>query len=88
MLAEGLACGGPLLLTGYLPGQEAGNVREIVGRGLGSYVPRPAELVRAVQDWYAKPEAERKRDSEKARSAGNPEAAFEIAELLARLTAS
>jgi 1,2-diacylglycerol 3-beta-galactosyltransferase len=88
MIAEGLACGCPLLLTGYLPGQEAGNVREILRLGLGSFVPQPAQLVKAVRDWYAKPEADRQRDSENARAAGNPQAAFEIASLLSRLAAS
>src|SRR5438067_10555039 len=53
MIAEGLACGCPLLLTGYLPGQEAGNVREVTGRNLGRYVARPRDLVDAVADWFA-----------------------------------
>jgi 1,2-diacylglycerol 3-beta-galactosyltransferase len=85
MIAEGLACGCPLLLTGYLPGQEEGNVREILHRGLGSFVPRPAQLEKAVREWYGRPEVDRKRDSEKAGAAGDPQAAFEIARLLARL---
>src|SRR5256712_734354 len=59
MIAEGLACGCPLLLTGYLPGQEEGNVSEVVRRGLGRYVPRPDDLVRAVNEWFEKPQAER-----------------------------
>jgi 1,2-diacylglycerol 3-beta-galactosyltransferase len=82
MIAEGLACGCPLLLTGYLPGQEEGNVREIVDRGLGSYVPKPDALVRAVETWYEKPSAERAEDALRARAASDPNAAFAIADTL------
>jgi 1,2-diacylglycerol 3-beta-galactosyltransferase len=82
MIAEGLACGCPLLLTGYLPGQEEGNVREIVNRGLGTYVPKPDALVRAVETWYEKPSAERTEDALQARAASDPSAAFAIADTL------
>src|SRR2546429_8720966 len=85
MIAEGLACGCPLLLTGYLPGQEAGNVREVTGRNLGRYVPRPRDLVDAVAAWFAKPESERMDDAERARAAADPAAAFEIADVLNRM---
>lgn len=87
MVAEGLSCGCPLLLTGYLPGQEEGNVKEVVRRGLGRYVPRPDDLVRAVDEWFAKSEPERLRDADRARAAGDPEAAFAIADILVKLSA-
>ncbi len=78
MIAEGLACGCPLLLTGYLPGQEEGNVTEVVHRGLGRYVPRPNDLVEAVSAWFAEPPARRLEDARGfsgrrgARQAGGP----------------
>ena len=85
MIAEGLACGCPLLLTGYLPGQEEGNVKEVLGRGLGRFVPRPDDLVNAVTDWFAKPQRQRLEDAETVRAAGNPAAAYQIADVLVRL---
>lgn len=85
MIAEGLACGCPLLLTGYLPGQEEGNVKEVLGRGLGDFVPRPSELVKSVERWFARPVTERQADSKKARAAADPGAAFTIAAALVRL---
>ena len=85
MIAEGLACGCPLLLTGRLPGQEEANVDEVLRRQLGWFTPRPRQLVAAVTRWYGKPEAERRADQARARAAGNPERAFEIAEELAGL---
>lgn len=87
MIAEGLACGCPLLLTGYLPGQEEGNVKEVLSRGLGRYVPRPNDLVEAVTAWFAKPEAQRLEDMDRVRAAADPSAAFTIADVLARMVA-
>jgi len=85
MIAEGLACGCPLLLTGYLPGQEEGNVREIARLGLGRYVPRPQELVEAVTTWFGRPEPKRLEDADRARLHSDPAAAFQIADVLVRL---
>ncbi len=85
MIAEGLACGCPLLMTGYLPGQEDGNVEEVISRRLGQYVPRTAALVAAVEQWFAKPEHERVADAERARAAGGPGAAFQVADIMARM---
>lgn len=85
MIAEGLACGCPLLLTGYLPGQEEGNVDEVVRRGLGRYVPKPSDLVGAVTAWFAKPQADRREDVERVRAAADPAAAFTSADVVARL---
>ena len=87
IIAEGLSCGCPLLLTGYLPGQEEGNVKEVVRRGLGRYVPHPDELVTAVTEWFAKPAAERRQDADRVRAAADPMAAFTIADVLVRLSA-
>jgi len=75
-----------LLLTGYLPGQEAGNVREVTRRKLGRYVPRPRDLVEAVTTWFGKPESERMDDARRARAAADPAAAFQIADVLKRMS--
>jgi 1,2-diacylglycerol 3-beta-galactosyltransferase len=83
MIGEGLACGCPLLLTGYLPGQEEGNMKEVVRRELGLFVPRPAQLVEAVDTWFRKPESDRLADSNRASAAGDPGAAFKVADVVA-----
>jgi 1,2-diacylglycerol 3-beta-galactosyltransferase len=87
MIAEGLACGCPLLLTGFLPGQEEGNVRQVLDRHLGQYVPRPDQLVDAVETWFGRPPSERLAESRRVQTAANPMAAFDIADALARLAA-
>lgn len=83
MIAEGLACGCPLLLTGRLPGQEEANVSEVLRRGLGWFTPRPRQLLDAVSAWYAKPGGERAALEAHVRAAGNPNRAFEVADVLA-----
>jgi hypothetical protein len=47
-ISEALATGVPLVLTGYLPGQETANVRFVTESGLGVYATRPEELRQAV----------------------------------------
>lgn len=47
-IAEALATGVPLVLTGYLRGQETANVRFVTDSGFGLYAPRPDELKKAV----------------------------------------
>ena len=49
-IAEALATAVPLVLTGYLPGQERGNVRFVTEAGVGLYAPRPPRLLAAVAE--------------------------------------
>lgn len=86
LIAEGLACGCPLLLTGYLPGQEAGNLREILRLNLGRYAPKPRQLVEAVTEWYARPEADREAERKRVQTVGEPDAAFRVGALVARMS--
>lgn len=43
-IAEALATGIPLILTGFLPGQETSNVDFVTSSGIGVYCPRPEHL--------------------------------------------
>ena len=49
-IAEALATGLPLVLTGYLPGQETENVTFVTDHGIGAYAPKPDELLEALTD--------------------------------------
>ena len=44
-IAEATCCAAPLVLTSYLPGQEAGNAEFVVSAGAGRYAPRLRDLV-------------------------------------------
>jgi hypothetical protein len=50
-------------------------------------VPRPDDLVEAVTAWFAKPESERLDDANRARAAADPAAAFQIADVMVKLSA-
>ena len=52
-LAEALACARPLLLTGFIPGQEEGNVDFVVEHGAGAYCPAPQCAAETVTRWFA-----------------------------------
>ena len=43
-IAEALATGLPVIITGFLPGQESPNVDFVVESGFGKYAPREADL--------------------------------------------
>lgn len=43
-IAEALATGLPLLITGFLPGQESPNVDFVVESGVGAFAPKESEL--------------------------------------------
>lgn len=47
---EALTVGLPLLLMGFLPGQEEGNVRYVVAGGAGFLTPTPGEVVRRARE--------------------------------------
>ena len=85
-IMEALAAGLPILLHGYLPGQEEGNLRYLTENALGHYAERPEAIAEQVAHWLAPEHAEalaawRRR----ALAAARPAAALEIATALAGL---
>lgn len=50
-IAEALVCGLPLMLSGYIPGQEEGNVDFVVENGVGRYASHPAQIAAIVGRW-------------------------------------
>jgi 1,2-diacylglycerol 3-beta-galactosyltransferase len=56
-IAEGLIRGMPILLTGFLPGQEEANVKYVVGAGAGEYSCRPAKIAAIASRWVGDPNA-------------------------------
>jgi UDP-N-acetylglucosamine:LPS N-acetylglucosamine transferase len=84
-LAEAFCCGIPVVIHDLLPGQEAGNLEYVLGRGAAEYAPAPTALVatlaRLIGD-RARREALSRCGAELAR----PRAAADIAaNVLARL---
>ena len=50
-IAEALICGLPILVSGFIPGQEAGNVSFVVENGVGAYHDSPDGIAATVSDW-------------------------------------
>ncbi|HEY2639610.1 MAG TPA: glycosyltransferase [Streptosporangiaceae bacterium] len=83
-IAEAACCAAPLVLTSYVPGQEAGNAEFVVEAGAGIHAPRTRQLAAEIG---------RLRDDRATLAAmraasgrlGRPEAAADIARLLAAI---
>ncbi len=84
-IAEALACGLPLVLSGFIPGQEVGNVPYVVDHQVGAYRPQPDEIARLVTRWFGPQRDDLRRMSVRAKALGNPRATFDIVEDIAAL---
>jgi 1,2-diacylglycerol 3-beta-galactosyltransferase len=51
-LSEGVAAGLPIFITGFIPGQEEGNVRWITDSGAGRLTPTPDEVAIALHGLF------------------------------------
>lgn len=81
-ISEALTCGLPILLSGFLPGQEEGNVTFIEQSGVGVLRKRPAEIARTLAAWLAPGNDTLARFAIRARELARPRAALEIAHIL------
>ena len=84
-IMETLAAGRPLLLSGYLPGQERGNVEFVVKTGVGVLRVTPRAIVQQLREWLAPGNTALEQMRQRAREQARPNAALEIAELLDEL---
>ena len=80
-ISEALNAGLPIILYSRLPGQEDGNVSYVVSEGAGVWAPQPEQIVAAVQNWVANPQA-RSQARAACRRLARPDAARQIAHIL------
>lgn len=83
-ISEACATGLPIMLSDFLPGQEAPNVRYVVKGGFGAFSKRPKTIARTVSRWLTNPKL-LAHLSNNARKAGKPEATKKIAKDMAEL---
>lgn len=81
-ICEALVVGRPILLTGYVPGQERGNVDFVVEAGAGQLAETPQALTAALQNLLNSGSQAQGRMTENARRLAKPSAAWDIARLL------
>lgn len=84
-IAEAAAVGLPVMMTSFLPGQEAGNVDVVVESNYGEYQNRPSMIAETITSWL-KDGPLLQAMSQAAMVAGNPYAADEIVEDIGRQT--
>ena len=82
-IAEALICGLPILLSGFIPGQEAGNVSYVVENGVGAYCDAPDGIAAIVSDWAGGNQLAQM--SARARALGRPSAAYDIVDEMVEL---
>ena len=76
-IAEAASVGLPVMLTSFLPGQEAGNVDVVLESGFGEYCDDPVAIGEEVASWL-NDDAYMAEMSHNAREAGRPHAAADI----------
>jgi 1,2-diacylglycerol 3-beta-galactosyltransferase len=78
-ISEALIIGLPILLSGFVPGQEEGNVEYVINKGVGSWTESPQLIAATLARWF-QPENETLTNmAQKAKSLGRPQAALDIA---------
>ena len=84
-IAEALALGVPILLSGYIPGQETGNVPYVLKHGVGGYAEDPWQIAEVISGWFGPQRDVLDGIARRARGMGHPEATYQIVEEVARL---
>ncbi len=81
-IMEALACGLPILLSGFLPGQEEGNVTFVEQSGVGVLRDKPDEIACTLAEWLTPGNDTLTQFAARARELARPGAALEIAAIL------
>ena len=81
-ISEALNAGLPMILYSRLPGQEDGNVDYVISEGVGVWAPKTSYIISALHAWITHPQ-QRELVADACCQAARPEAAREIAHLLA-----
>lgn len=84
-IAEALSQGLPIILSGFIPGQEEGNVPYVVENGAGVYCSAPSDIAGIVCRWFGNERSQLSQMAEQARRLGHPAAVFDIVDALAHL---
>lgn len=87
-ISEAFIAGLPVIISGYIPGQEAGNVQYVLENKAGAYAVEPAEIAALVQEWLAPDNETLPRMKQNAARLARPYASLEIARHICGLTDS
>ena len=83
-IAEAMIRGLPIVLSGFLPGQEAPNVQYVTQTGVGQFSRQPDMIAEIVQEWVSNP-SELEERAKISKSMGRPNATYDIVREIAKL---
>lgn len=81
-LSEAFIAGLPVIISGFVPGQEAGNVQYVVNHEAGAFAPEPGEIVRLIHEWLRPGSSALAHLAANAARLARPHASLEIARIL------
>jgi 1,2-diacylglycerol 3-beta-galactosyltransferase len=84
-IAEALVCGLPMVISGYIPGQEEGNVPFVAENRVGTYCSRADDVADLVRDWFTKERDQLTQMAANARRLARPQATTQIVDECAAL---
>ncbi len=84
-ISEAFVAGLPLIIFGYIPGQEEGNVTYVQEHGAGVYAETPAKIAGLVLTWLAAPNDILRRMARQSASLAQPQASLTIAKKVCSL---
>ncbi|CAN4077133.1 unnamed protein product [Withania somnifera] len=77
-IAEAMIRGLPIILNGFIAGQEAGNVPYVIENGCGKYSESPKKIASIVAQWFGPRQDELRIMSQNALRLARPDAVFKI----------
>ena len=77
-IAEAMALGLPLLLCGYIPGQESANVPYVLKHGAGVFLEDPKMIGQLLSGWLGPEREVMAQVAERSSRQGRPQATYEI----------
>jgi 1,2-diacylglycerol 3-beta-galactosyltransferase len=84
-IAEACALGLPIVLSGYIPGQESGNVPYVLKNGIGVYAEDPWQIAAVVNGWFGPQRVILAQAAANALKLGRPRATLQIVDEIAQL---
>ncbi len=78
-ISEALIAGLPILLSGFIPGQEEGNVEYVIDKGVGTLTGKPQLIADTLAQWLQPENETLTHMAQKAQRLGRPQAALDIA---------
>jgi len=84
-IAEALSSGIPIILSGFIPGQEEGNIPYVLDNAVGVYNKTPQAIAQTVRRWFGPESEEFLQMKLAARVLGRPQATMQIVESIGEL---